>query len=164
MKLHGVWLVLAARVIVDATTQNLTVVSCLEQVAAAEFPSVHPGFAVAAQFRCVGSPPAHPVPVEYRLMRLSEVDPPEVVAEYAGDWGAGSPRARLVTNFRFLRLKRADGTQEYPTLQAWSGEVPWTDFRARFPAGDFVEFRACVGINGASGAATFDDVAAGSGS
>lgn len=63
-----------------------------------------------------------------------------------------------------LRLRRADGTQSFPTLQAWTGTTPWTDFAVTFP-GDpsFTDFRACVGINGTTGTATFDDVAAGSG-
>lgn len=108
MKIVGEWIVLAERVINDALTQNLTLVSCLEQIAALEFPAQHPGFAVAARYRCVGEPPERPVKVRYRLMRLCETDAPEVVVELEGDWGAGARRARVGTNFQFLRLKRPE--------------------------------------------------------
>lgn len=108
MKLHGEWLVLAERVINDSLTQNLTLVSCLEQVAAADFPTVHPGFAVAARYRCVGPPPVEPVRVRYRLLRLCDADAPETLAEYDGEWAPGTLRARIVTNFRVLRLKRPE--------------------------------------------------------
>lgn len=108
MKLHGEWLVLAERVINDSLTQNLTLVSCLEQVAAADFPTVYPGFAVAARYRCVGPPPGEPVRVRYRLLRLCDTDAPETLAEYDGEWAPGTTRARIATNFQVLRLKRPE--------------------------------------------------------
>lgn len=108
MKIVGEWLVLAERVINDALTQNLTLVSCVEQIAALEFPANHHGFAVAARYRCVGDPPARPVKVGYRLVRLCDIDPPETVTEMGGDWAAGARRARVATNFQVLRLKRPE--------------------------------------------------------
>lgn len=108
MKLHGEWLVLAERVITDSFTQNLTLVSCLEQVAAVQFPMLHHGFGVAARYRCVGELPTKAAKVRYRLMRLCETDAAEVVGEFDGAWAAGTRRARIATNFQFLRLKRAE--------------------------------------------------------
>jgi hypothetical protein len=108
MKIRGEWLVLAERVIVDSLTQNLTLVSCLEQVAALKFPAQHHGFGVAARYRCEGPPPTRAQRVRYRLMRLSEFDPPETISEFGGDWHAGDRRARIGTNFQLLRLKQPE--------------------------------------------------------
>ncbi len=108
MKLRGEWLVLAERVINDSMTQNLTLVSCLEQVAALTFPAQHAGFGVAARYRCEGPPPEKAQKVRYRLLRLSEAEPPETICEFNGVWEAGTRRGRIGTNFQLLRLKRAE--------------------------------------------------------
>lgn len=108
MKLRGEWLVLAERVINDSLTQNLTLVSCLEQIAALSFPAQHAGFGIAAHYRCEGPAPEKAQKVRYRLLRLSEVDPPELISEFGGEWAAGTRRARIGTNFQYLRLKRQE--------------------------------------------------------
>ncbi len=108
MKIVGEWLVLAERVINDALTQNLTLVSCLEQIAAPSFPTHHQGFGVAARYRCVGEPPTEDVEASYRLVRLSASSEPEVVVTFEGTWPAGTCRARVATNFRYLRLTRPE--------------------------------------------------------
>ncbi len=108
MKIRGEWLVLAQQVIEDRYTQNLSLVSCLEQVAALQFPTVHHGFGVAARYRCVGEPPLKAVKVHYRLQRRCDTDPPEIVGEFDGQWEAGTRWARVVVNFQYLRLKRPE--------------------------------------------------------
>ncbi len=108
MKILGEWLVLSERVINDSLTQNLTLVSCIEQIATPSFPSHHQGFAVAARYRCVGEPPPHDVEASYRLVRLSVSAAPEVLVTFNGAWPAGTRRARVATNFRFLRLTRPE--------------------------------------------------------
>lgn len=108
MKITGEWLVLAERVIIDAYNQNLTLVCCLEQIAAASFPAKHAGFAVAALFRCEGAAPVEDVAVRYRLIRCSPEDGDEVVGEYDSVWFEGMPRSRVAINFEHLRLKRAE--------------------------------------------------------
>lgn len=84
---------------------------------------------------------------------------------------AGQVRAQAVegaTNERQgaavgLRIERSDGVQEYPTLRAWQGTTEWTPFALTWPADPaHARYRACVGRNGASGTAWFDDVRAGS--
>jgi hypothetical protein len=74
--------------------------------------------------------------------------------------GAANERQGAVES---LRLEAADGTQDYPTIRAWSGTTAWTAFAVGWPADAGVKrYRACVGRNGASGQAWFDDVHAGS--
>lgn len=108
MKLHGEWLVLAERVIRDAGTGNVTLVSCFSQVAALAFPTQHHGFAVAVRYRCADAPPTANQPVQLRLVRHSEVDGEEVVQEWNVEWPAGHRQLEVGTNFRVLRLRRAE--------------------------------------------------------
>jgi hypothetical protein len=44
----------------------------------------------------------------YRLVRLCEADPPEVVTEFKGEWAPETRRVRIATNFQMLRLKRPE--------------------------------------------------------
>lgn len=111
MKLHGEWLVLAERVIRDAVTGNVTLVSCFSQVAALAFPSQHHGFAVAVRYRCEGDAPARDTPVELRLVRCSTADGEEVVQEWHVEWPAGHRQLEVGTNFRVLRLRRAESVE-----------------------------------------------------
>lgn len=108
MKLKGEWLVLAERVLTDAHSNNLTLVSCLEQIGSPVFPGFHHGFGVAALYRCVDAPPADDVPVTFRLMRCSDTDGEVVVQTHDTTWKAGLHRARLATNFAMLRLWRPE--------------------------------------------------------
>lgn len=108
MRLHGEWLVLAERVIQDAYTNALTLVSCLDQVTAVRFPAQHHGFGVAARYRVDGEPPKKPTRVRFRLLRVSEVDPEETLSEFESVWEPGTQRSRIAVNFQFLRLKRAE--------------------------------------------------------
>ena len=108
MKIRGEWLVLAQQVMDDRYTQNLSLVSCMDQVAALQFPALHHGFGVAARYRCVGEPPLKAVKVHYRLQRRCDADPPEIVGEFDGQWDAGTRWARVVANFQYLRLKRPE--------------------------------------------------------
>ena len=59
-----------------------------------------------------------------------------------------------------VRLRRADGTFETPAIQAWTGTHDWASFSVHFPTDGFTEARPCVGLNGVTGAAWFDDVVA----
>jgi hypothetical protein len=108
MKVQGEWLVLAERVIHDSLSGNLSVVSCLSAVATVAFPSTHPGFAVAARFVCVGERPSGPVPLHFRLIRLCDADPPELVIEFQGELTAGATWLQVAENFLHLRLKRPE--------------------------------------------------------
>lgn len=108
MKLRGEWLVLAERVIDDAISGNVTLVSCIQQVAAADFPAQHHGFGVAARFCCVGEPPDKPIPVSLRLVRRSATDAEEVVTDWNITWQAGTRRGQVATNFQVLRLRRPE--------------------------------------------------------
>lgn len=108
MNIHCESFVLCERVIEDAATRTLTLVGCLEQITAVVFPAKHPGFACAARFVWNGEPPAHPILVQYRLVRCSEHEADEVVSELTGEWTAGASSARVVISFRLLRLKRPE--------------------------------------------------------
>ncbi len=102
------WLVLAERVIEDAYTGNLTIVSCMEDLIAPMFPAVHNGFAVAARYRWIGVPPRRNRRWRIRLVRCSEHDGEEVVAEDGATWEAGRATSRWVIHFRMLRLRRPE--------------------------------------------------------
>lgn len=108
MKLRGEWLVLAERVINDSLGGNLTLVSCLYQVAAIQFPAQHHGFGVAGRFRCVGEPPKKPTRASVRLVRSSDADPEETVQEWDITWAPGTRCAHVGTNFQILRLRRPE--------------------------------------------------------
>ncbi|MCB9779840.1 MAG: hypothetical protein H6742_14840 [Alphaproteobacteria bacterium] len=108
MKITCEWMVLAERVIEDSATGNLTIVSCLEQVRSLGFPAQHHGFAMAARFRCVDAPPERDGKLRMRLVRASDHDPDEVVAEVDSVWQAGERTARWVMRFRYLRLRRPE--------------------------------------------------------
>ena len=108
MKLFCEWMVLAERVIDDSTTHNLTLVSCLEQIQTLFFPAQHPGFAVAARFRCVDALPSRDRKVRFRLVRQSDHEPDEELFKLDTTWTAGHATTRLVTSFQFLRLKRPE--------------------------------------------------------
>lgn len=62
-----------------------------------------------------------------------------------------------------LRIRSAgQKNEDLPVLEAWTDTTEWENFAlvwAAQPA--YTEFRACVGLNNAIGAAWFDDVAAG---
>ncbi|MFZ5481560.1 MAG: hypothetical protein ACOZNI_32660 [Myxococcota bacterium] len=74
--------------------------------------------------------------------------------------GAKNDRQGAAVGFR---VHKADKTDVYPILKAWSGTTEWTEFTLTWPAGeDYVEYRACVGLNNAQGAAWFDGIVAGS--
>lgn len=108
MKPVGEFLILAERVLHDSQTDLLSPVNCLEVLAAPAFPSHHPGFGIFARYRLDEDPPEEAVAMAFRLVRCSEADGEEVIAEYPGRWAAGTPRARIVTNFQMLRLHRAE--------------------------------------------------------
>lgn len=75
--------------------------------------------------------------------------------------GAQNERQGAAVNLR-IRLQ-GQKKEEYPILKAWSGTTEWTDFALTWPRKpEYTEYRACVGLNNAQGAAWFDDVAAGS--
>lgn len=108
MNLVGEFLILSERVVVDAFSQHVSVQHCLETLQASEFPSFHSGFGIFSRYRVEGPTPEHATGVDFRLVRVSEADGEEVIAEYPGTWAAGSKRARIATNFRLLRLKRPE--------------------------------------------------------
>ncbi|MDP2304684.1 MAG: hypothetical protein Q8P18_01485 [Pseudomonadota bacterium] len=62
-----------------------------------------------------------------------------------------------------LRIRSAgQKNEDLPVLKAWTDTTEWQDFALTWAAKPaYTEFRACVGLNNASGAAWFDDVAAG---
>jgi hypothetical protein len=62
-----------------------------------------------------------------------------------------------------LRVRLRDQKQEdYPVLKAWTGTTAWTDFALTWPTRpEYTEYRACVGLNSAEGAAWFDELRAG---
>ncbi len=108
MRLRGEWLVLAERVIDDALTGNITLVSCLGQVAAVDFPAQHHGFAIAARFSCAGKPPAAPTPVSFRLIRRSATDEEQCVTNWTVQWQPGTRVGHVGTNYQVLRLRRPE--------------------------------------------------------
>lgn len=75
--------------------------------------------------------------------------------------GAKNERQGAAVNLR-IRLA-GQKKEEYPILQAWAGTTEWTPFTLTWPAKpEYTEYRACLGLNNAAGAAWFDDVRAGS--
>ncbi len=108
MKITCEWMVLAERVIEDSSNHTLTLVSCLEEIRTWVFPSQHHGFAVAARFRSQDGPPDKDHKLRMRLVRVSDHDPDEVIAEAETTWVAGLTTARWVMNFSVLRLKRPE--------------------------------------------------------
>lgn len=108
MKLVGEFLILAERYLHDSQTDALSLIHCIEAVAAPTFPARHPNFAVFARYRLDDDPPNVPVPVDFRLMRVSAIDGEELIAEFPGSWAAGTTRARIATNFQYLRLKQPE--------------------------------------------------------
>jgi hypothetical protein len=101
-------MVLCERVIVDAQSNNTTLVTCLDQVNAAYFPSEHHGFAVAAKYRWVGDAEPPEMQVEHRLVRCSAHGPEEVIAQVGGQWRARSRRGRVNLAFGVVRLLRPE--------------------------------------------------------
>ncbi|MDP2315273.1 MAG: hypothetical protein Q8P41_20410 [Pseudomonadota bacterium] len=74
--------------------------------------------------------------------------------------GAKNDRQGAAVNFR-VRIA-GQKKEDYPILKAWSGTTEWQDFALTWPAKpEYTEYRACVGLNNAQGAAWFDEVAAG---
>lgn len=108
MSLVCEWFVLCERVIVDAATGNFTLVACLEQLNALKFPAHHATVAFAARYRWTGTPFAEDTTVTHRLIRLSDHDEPEEIAETQASWKAGTHRGRVVLTFQMLRLLRAE--------------------------------------------------------
>lgn len=62
-----------------------------------------------------------------------------------------------------LRIRKAgEKGEELPVLKAWTGTNAWTDFALTWLARpEYTEYRACLGLNNAQGAAWFDEVTAG---
>lgn len=108
MSVRCEWFVLCEREILDANTHQMSLIGCLEQVSALEFPSLRHGFACVAQYRWVGEPLSAERGIEHRIWRLSEHEPPEQILSCAGRWSPVSPRLRFRANFGFLRLKRVE--------------------------------------------------------
>ncbi|MGM0575075.1 MAG: DUF6941 family protein [Myxococcota bacterium] len=108
MKLVCDWLVLCEQVLQDRSTGNLTLINCVDQVNAVEFPANHPRFAFAARFRCQGDPPTEEHSTAYRFVRFSDTDDEEEVATLEGLWRPGTRRSRVFLNFGVLRLRRPE--------------------------------------------------------
>jgi hypothetical protein len=108
MKVKCEWMVVAERIIDDANTGTISLIACLEQISVYSFPYNQPGFGIAASFRCIGDPPESPMPLQFRIVRLSEYSDPETVFEADSTWAAGLSRARLAVSFQFLRLLRPE--------------------------------------------------------
>ncbi|MFM2161697.1 MAG: hypothetical protein RLZZ383_1209 [Pseudomonadota bacterium] len=108
MKIDVEWMVLAERVIEDRATHSLTLVGCLSELRAPDFPALHHGFAVAARLRCRDRAPETDATVSFRLQRFSTNDPEQTILETSGTWPAGARSIQWVTNFQVLRLLRAE--------------------------------------------------------
>lgn len=120
MTLRCDWFVLCEQVLHDQQTSGLTLINCLDQVAAITFPANHPRFAFAAKYRWDGPALSAEAQVAYRLVRLSEHEDDEVVTELTGTWKPGSRRARVFINFHQLRLKRPE-TIGFRLDSRWDG-------------------------------------------
>ncbi len=108
MNIAGEWIVVCERVIHDALTENLTLVSCLERVGALHFPATHANFGIAARYRCLDGAPPTPVDVHFRLVRVGEDAPEEELMRFVSSWGPGATRFRMGTNFQLLRLNKPE--------------------------------------------------------
>ncbi|MES2641960.1 MAG: hypothetical protein V4850_20895 [Myxococcota bacterium] len=74
--------------------------------------------------------------------------------------GAKNERQGAAVSLRIRSAGQKD--EDLPILKAWTGTTAWQDFAFVWPAlPTYTEYRACVGLNNALGAAIFDDVAAG---
>ena len=105
MKLECEYLALCEQVLWDQLSDNLTLISCIDNIGVVSFPAVKPKFAVAAMFRHAEDSPAEDFLIEYRLVRWSTTNAEkETVAEVAGEWKSGKRRARMFLNFEVLRL------------------------------------------------------------
>lgn len=100
------WAVLCEKVLVDAESGALTLVSCLEQLEARVFPSVKHGFAFAAKYRWDGALPAAVVELEYRWSRLSQTGEVESSLLIPGHWTPDMKSTRVYVNFEGIELKR----------------------------------------------------------
>lgn len=102
------WFVLCEREILDANTHQMSLIGCLDQVNALEFPSLRHGFTCVAQYRWLGAPMTEACSIQHRIWRLSEHEAPEQIIDCDGVWSPVSRRLRFRANFGFLRLKRAE--------------------------------------------------------
>lgn len=123
MSLSCEWMVLCERVLVDAQTQQVTLVDCLHQIKAATFPAQHHGFAVAASYRWTASEPPPAFPITHRLVRCSSSGTEEVLVEVPGTWRDRARHGRVHLVFGFLRLLRPE-TLEF-RLEHRMGDGPW---------------------------------------
>lgn len=121
------WMVLCDQVISDTQTNALTLVNCLERVAAGEFPAAYPRFAFAAMFRWDGAAPAADTAMEYRLVRYSDADDEEEILNLDGVWRAGTTRTRVFVNFGVVRLRRVEDL--WFRLDHRAGRGRWTKGR-----------------------------------
>ncbi len=96
------------RVVQDQHTHNVTLVSCLEQVSALQFPSMHYGFAVAARLAWQGPLPTSDLDLKYRVLRFSDTDEEQVITEGSMAWEASTRRGRVLCSFPALRLRRPE--------------------------------------------------------
>jgi hypothetical protein len=102
------WLVLCEQVLADRQSGNLTLITCLDQISASQFPALHPRFAFVARMSWTGEGEPLGDVVEYRLVRYSETDAEEEVSNLKGKWAAGARKGRVYANFSFIRLWRAE--------------------------------------------------------
>jgi hypothetical protein len=107
MKAKVEWMVLCERLLHDSLTGQISLIACLREVGAVDFPSEQPGFAFVAQLASE-SVENEAKPLEVRLWRLSKVDGDEVVFRQEMEWSAGSRTCQVGSSFQVLRLRQPE--------------------------------------------------------